>query len=52
VSAVATAHPIKLKKSLKTFLSGFSCPGDGGVRVASLRARLPNRLVLTFWWGN
>jgi len=34
VSAVATAHPIKPRKSLKTFLSGFSCAGEGGVRVA------------------
>jgi len=44
VSAFAIVHPIKLRRLLENFLPGFSCPGEGGFRVArggSLLATIP-----------
>jgi len=49
VSAIATAHPIKAWKSLETFLSGFSCPGEGGVRMTKWKAE-KLRIALEKWW--
>jgi len=49
VSAIATAHPIKPWKSLEIFLSGFSSPGEGGVRVAKWKAE-KLRIAQEKWW--
>ena len=42
VSAVATAHPIKLRKLLDNFLFGLSCPGGG---VSGWLGRLSNQSI-------
>ena len=48
VSTVAKAHPINPSKSLKTFLSGFRCLGEGEAVAHSEPPRRGTQLIITY----